>query len=358
MNYMGKENTMINHLANQSTNQSNRIYWFDVTRFIAILFVVFTHVHEQIGVDSYIIQAIFYDIDRLGVPLFFMLSGALILPKFVNVNIWCFYKKRIPQFIFLLFFYSFLTNFIQKLFSNIPIWQSLKESLVLTNGIYPANTGDAHHLWFMYTIIELYLTAPFLGKLLERLSNREILFFLVISILLTQFKETLVGGFRIELDFLKRLGSEFIGGYLNFFIIGYLFIYRRINLSLLSSLALLLLPILFSLLRELHKSEFIGVFHWYSSSLSILLSSVGLLSLIRISFENTQKSIFIERISLYSFGIYLSHYLFIYIFKAMIDFSIFSFWEKLIVLYIPSFVSAYIFTWLLSKNKYTKFFVM
>ena len=329
-----------------------------MARAIAILFVVFTHIHEQIGVDSYIIQAIFYDIDRLGVPLFFMLSGALVLPKIVNINMWVFYRKRIPQFIFLLFFYSFLTTFIQKAFSNIPIWQSLKESLVFTNGIYPANTGGAHHLWFMYTIIELYLIAPFLGKLLERLSNREILFFLVISIFLTQFKDSLIGGFRIEVDFIQRLGSDFLGGHLNFFVIGYLLIYRRINLSLLSSLALLLLPILFSLLRELHKSEFIGVFHWYSSSLSILLSSVGLLSLIRIAFENTQKSIFIERISLYSFGIYLSHYVFIYIFKAIIDFSIFSFWEKLIVLYIPSFVSAYIFTWLLSKNKYTKLFVM
>ena len=296
-----------------------------MARAIAILFVVFTHIHEQIGVDSYIIQAIFYDIDRLGVPLFFMLSGALVLPKIVNINMWVFYRKRIPQFIFLLFFYSFLTTFIQKAFSNIPIWQSLKESLVFTNGIYPANTGGAHHLWFMYTIIELYLIAPFLGKLLERLSNREILFFLVISIFLTQFKDSLIGGFRIEVDFIQRLGSDFLGGHLNFFVIGYLLIYRRINLSLLSSLALLLLPILFSLLRELHKSEFIGVFHWYSSSLSILLSSVGLLSLIRIAFENTQKSIFIERISLYSFGIYLSHYVFIYIFKAIIDFLYFLF---------------------------------
>ena len=349
---------MISQSVSQSASQSNRIYWLDVTRAIAILFVVFTHVHEQVGVDSYIIQAIFYDIDRLGVPLFFMLSGALVLPKIVNINMWVFYRKRIPQFIFLLFFYSFLTTFIQKAFSNIPIWQSLKESFVFTNGIYPANTGGAHHLWFMYTIIELYLIAPFLGKLLERLSNREILFFLVISIFLTQFKDSLIGGFRIEVDFIQRLGSDFLGGYLNFFVIGYLLIYRRINLSLLSSLALFLFPILFSLLRELHKSEFIGVFHWYSSSLSILLSSVGLLSLIRIAFENTQKSIFIEGISLYSFGIYLSHYIFIYIFKEIIDFSIFSFWERLIVLYIPSFVSAYIFTWLLSKNKYTKLFVM
>ena len=348
----------VSQSVSQSASQSNRIYWLDVTRAIAILFVVFTHVHEQVGVDSYIIQAIFYDIDRLGVPLFFMLSGALVLPKIVNINMWVFYRKRIPQFIFLLFFYSFLTTFIQKAFSNIPIWQSLKESFVFTNGIYPANTGGAHHLWFMYTIIELYLIAPFLGKLLERLSNREILFFLVISIFLTQFKDSLIGGFRIEVDFIQRLGSDFLGGYLNFFVIGYLLIYRRINLSLLSSLALFLFPILFSLLRELHKSEFIGVFHWYSSSLSILLSSVGLLSLIRIAFENTQKSIFIEGISLYSFGIYLSHYIFIYIFKEIIDFSIFSFWERLIVLYIPSFVSAYIFTWLLSKNKYTKLFVM
>ena len=87
------------------------IYWLDITRTLAILLVVFTHIHEELGVNSLIVKSLFYNIDRLGVPLFFMLSGSLILPKLVNGNIVDFYKKRIPQFIFLLFIYSFFYEY-------------------------------------------------------------------------------------------------------------------------------------------------------------------------------------------------------------------------------------------------------
>ncbi|QBQ64349.1 hypothetical protein EXH44_09000 [Actinobacillus indolicus] len=287
-----------------------------------------------------------------------MLSGALILPKVVNTDILSFYKKRIPQFIILLFIYSFLTTLVHKLTVGIPLLKSIQDSFKWHNGLYPANIGSAIQLWYMYSIIGLYLIAPFLAKLLDRLTNKEIILFLFISVLLTQFKDTAIQGFRLNIDILPRIGTNMMGAYLNFFILGYLLIHRNIKLSILSSFLLLIVPIIISLIREIHKNEFIGGLHWYSSSLQILLSSIGLLSLLRIYFENKARSKFIEFLSVYSFGVYLLHYIFIYIFKSIIDFSSLSFTAKLMALFIPSFICSYIFAWLLSKHRITRFFVM
>ncbi|HHW7521005.1 Uncharacterized protein conserved in bacteria [Mannheimia haemolytica] len=329
-----------------------------MVRAIAIVLVVFTHVHEQSGIGSNIIKSIFYDIDRLGVALFFMLSGSFILPKVVNVDIFSFYKKRIPQFVILIFIYAFATTLVHKLSIGKSFTDSARESFIWHNGIYPANYGSAIQLWFMYSIIGLYLVAPFLAKLLDRLTNKEIIIFLCVSVLVTQFKSTLMDGFGIKFDILNRTGTEMVGGYLNFFVLGYFLLHRNIRLGLLSSILLFLIPIIVSLMVEVYKNAFIKSLHWYSTSLQILLSGIGLLSLIRIFFENKPRNKYIESISIYSFDIYLSHYIFIYLLKSSIDFSNMNLVVKLIILFIPTFVCSYIFTWFLYKFKYTRFLVI
>ncbi|PVX31700.1 acyltransferase-like protein [Pasteurella langaaensis DSM 22999] len=78
---------------------NQRIFWLDAARAIAIVLVVFTHIHERVGIDNYLLKSLFYNIDRLGVPIFFMLSGGLILPRLVTIDYGTFYKRRIPQFL-------------------------------------------------------------------------------------------------------------------------------------------------------------------------------------------------------------------------------------------------------------------
>ena len=286
-----------------------------------------------------------------------MLSGALILPKAANQPVLKFYKKRILQFIVLLSLYSILT----KLSEMLSYTNGLKESILISlkdfNGIYPNNIGGAH-LWFMYAIIGLYLIAPFLGRLLNTLSNKEIIIFLTLGIFFYQFKFTLQGGFNIKPNILYSMEGDFLGAYLNFFILGYLLIYREIKINLLPSLILFILPITIGLYREIYKEEFLLIFHWYSTSFTIIISSIGILGIIRIFFEQKKLNTLVKDISKCSFGIYLSHYIFIFIFKRLINFSNMSFSIKLVVLFITSFSCAYLFTWILSKNRFTRFFVI
>lgn len=85
----------------------NRIHWLDSARAIAIMLVVFTHAHERAGNIPYYITSIFYSIDRIGVPIFFMISGGLLIPKLSSVDIVEFYKKRYLNLFSSLFFTLF-----------------------------------------------------------------------------------------------------------------------------------------------------------------------------------------------------------------------------------------------------------
>ncbi|MFK3660021.1 acyltransferase [Scandinavium sp. NPDC088450] len=312
----------------------NRIHWLDAARAIAILLVVFTHCHEQAGIYDPLRASVFYTIDRLGVPIFFMISGGLIFDKVKDVDILSFYRKRVVQFLVLLVVYSVLTNTVKFILETGAVYSAFVNSLVGFNGVLNTTDklgpyGGARQLWFMYAIIQLYLIAPFVSKMLDKAPTKNIIIFAVFCVLLNQVRLTLTTfGFgwtfldMISNDFVGRefSGADFTGAYLLYFLIGYLIISRGIlnnlNKVVLGSIAiaLLVVPSWILIKADISVGKLILPMHWYNSSLFILLSSVGLFILIKVLFENKRVWIF-ELLSLCSFGIYLSHYAFIYIFK-------------------------------------------
>ena len=77
------------------TQQNNRIYWLDVARAMAIVCIVVCHActrsfsigtetlaeFEAYGVAFSVGKAMLYVFSRLGVPLFLMITGALLLGR-------------------------------------------------------------------------------------------------------------------------------------------------------------------------------------------------------------------------------------------------------------------------------------
>lgn len=340
----------------------NRIYWLDATRAFAILLVVFTHAHEQAGISNEMLRSVFYSIDRLGVPLFFMISGGLILPRLSNTKMLYFYKKRIPQFIILLVIYSVITNSFMMYSLGNGVVDSFIFSLKNHNGIYPADYGGAAQMWFMYSIIGMYLIAPFLSKMVTNCSTIEIIYFIIVCILLNQLKTTLplVG---VEWGLLYRLGTDMTGPYLVFFLTGYVIINREKDLikplsNKLINTFLLILPITALIYIDTTNGKMNESLHWYSLSIFIYISSVGLLLLIKSVMKKSDNNIVIS-LSKASFGIYLSHYAFIYISVCIFGKQLNSMGEgpKAISLFYFSLICSYIFSILLSKNRITRYFV-
>ena len=83
-----------------------REYAFDALRVIAMIMVVVIHVanvytrsFSSISSSSYVVSLIFSTFSRVSVPIFFMISGALLLDRKFDTKK---YLKRIKKFILLI----------------------------------------------------------------------------------------------------------------------------------------------------------------------------------------------------------------------------------------------------------------
>lgn len=115
------------------------------------------------------------------VGIYFMLSGALIL-KPLTGTLGDFYKKRVISIGLPLILYSFLYSGYDQLInhsSESPGMFLLTALKNLINNTIPYGS----HLWFMYTLLALYLCAPFLSKMLYSLSDQELLAFTWIMVI-------------------------------------------------------------------------------------------------------------------------------------------------------------------------------
>ncbi len=312
-------------------NSNKRIIWMDYVRTTAIIFVVICHVIEteyyavrtgKLFISDYIwyFENILFTIGRLGVPLFLLLSGALMLNREYNVK--SFYKAALlPLFltteiwIILNYFYYCLlysANFsFKNLFSEMTFMRNLSFS----------------HMWYMPMILGIYLVIPLLTKVLKNTSLKEVSLPLLVSFIIFSILP-LFNSFAGEViafmpDANTVLNTGFLGGLYGMLIIFGHFINNHNILKKMKSFVLLaiiiaafLLNILgarFFYLKKLYHSD---VFGWYASPFIIIIS-IAIFELIkRINFKKCSKTIML--ISRGSFGIYLMHNLVLIAFNKLI----------------------------------------
>ncbi|MGC1060061.1 acyltransferase family protein [Pantoea agglomerans] len=248
-----------------------RIGWLEVTRFIAILMVLIIHnVDEGVyksGLENdtqWYASQFFHLIGRLGVPLFFMITGSLLIPRLKDVKIMSFYLKRIPQFCILIIFYTLLINASHSLINNQPF--NFSSTM---NKLSHGDTGSAYQLWFLYSITAMYLAMPFLSKMLNVMSNNEILIFIILSVLFFYLPTSSDTLFSYRL-FSAPLNVDPVNGFVSYVVTGY-FISHRMNLKLNETILFLSVIIMLSLslytqgyLKNLNKMNGDGI-GWYSS---------------------------------------------------------------------------------------------
>ena len=141
-----------------------RIFWIDIVKFVAILFVILAHVvwivEQGIQVNC-ILSNDFLTINSiiatLGVPLFMLVSGSLLLGKDFksNSDIFAFYKRGLLP----LFITAEIWIVIYCLVTIRPF--SLKEMLLCMAFAHKPEV----HLWYVRLIVIYYLLIPFLNRL-------------------------------------------------------------------------------------------------------------------------------------------------------------------------------------------------
>ena len=178
------------------------IVWLDVVRFVAMFTVVCCHCTDPFnfypGTSPNIDEiklwgAIYGALLRPCVPLFVMITGALLLPVRGEVSV--FYKKRIPRVLWPFLIWSVIYN----LFPWITGLLGIKPEIILDFFPYsgeevmrqslsisldyiaqiPFNFSIVDvHMWYIYLLIGLYLYLPVFSAWVEKASDKAKLWFL------------------------------------------------------------------------------------------------------------------------------------------------------------------------------------
>lgn len=153
----------------------------DILRIIACFMVIYNHTNERgfglylyrepgsLSFFNYLLRS---TICKCGVPIFFMISGSLLLNKDESLKDT---YKRIPRIAIDILLISLLY-----------FWWDTKQAgnqFVLKNVLKTMITSNYWHLWYLYAYIAFIITLPFLRKLVGGLDKKASLYMLIVAIL-------------------------------------------------------------------------------------------------------------------------------------------------------------------------------
>ncbi|MCR4611893.1 MAG: acyltransferase [Lachnospiraceae bacterium] len=169
-------------------NVKQRKVYLDLLRIIAIIFVIYNHTSEK-GYYLYAfecplpLKVIYMSAGALiavAVPIFFMISGALLIPKEESIE--DLYKKRVLRMFIALVIFSVIQYAFQIVFEN----QEMSIRYFLDHTVSGNITAS---YWYLYSYLAYLICLPLIRKMALNMSNKEFKYlfvaFLIIEGLLT-----------------------------------------------------------------------------------------------------------------------------------------------------------------------------
>lgn len=372
----------------------------DLARTIAIFSIVFCHCTEfsyslsqeawfQSSEASRYIRTIFFTFGRLGVPIFLMLSGYLLLQRH-KIEDFKDYETFIIKKWFPLVLCSQCWIFIYYLFNlsnGIEIWNFKN----LVSQLLFFSLPKVIHWWYIPMIVGLYLFVPVLKILKQTLGDKFLALWFLISFITVIIFPILKLHTRIDFSYLgdcyvfclifgyvvllvaenqkksvldnilfnTRLGSliHYYGNYS-----------QRLN-KLLDARYTILIITLFLLFTFFSLTVFVqveaynhgkGFNVWYNNPLLLLAASslFVFINILRLNSWNRYLKISITSISSCSFGIYLTHVIFLVIYKSILVKLKLTNSLLCMLLFVCVIVSSYIFVFLTSKTSLRKLYLI
>jgi len=161
---------------------NKRILYLDYLRGFAIIMVLALHC-----ISDYMVRADLFGsvswyaflalnaLARTGVPIFLMISGCLILSSEKTDNFGEFYKKRLLHIAIPLVFWNLVYFILKSAFGS----AGFDIGMLFADLI---NCGTEYHLWYLYTLIGIYLFAPFLRIIVKNCTIKQLCGLLVLML--------------------------------------------------------------------------------------------------------------------------------------------------------------------------------
>jgi surface polysaccharide O-acyltransferase-like enzyme len=291
------------------------IQYANALRALAIMAVVMIHVVASLmAVDiskTWWLANIIDSFARWSVPVFVMVSGALLLGKDEPLSM--FFKKRaskiIIPFIFWTVFYELFT------------YRTQLEMFSVTAAIKNIYSGQAYyHLWFLYMIVGIYFATPLFRPIAQ--NTRILVYFVVIWFFMTL--ENVVFYFTsTHLGF--KLGMFW--GFTGYFLLGYLLAKHDITkkfrvLIYIGGVIGMFITIFGTYYMTKTKGQ-LDIFWLDYLAPNTVFVSMAVFVFFKQSFKANIK--FINSFAAASFGIFLIHPFFLTLYKSGIFQSVFGF---------------------------------
>lgn len=301
-----------------------REYAFDVLRVIAMIMVIIIHVSNVytrsfnfIDTNSYLVSLIFNTISRVSVPIFFMISGALLLDRKFDFKK---YKKRILKILLLIVAWDILYLIWEYLFLGVTYDKLYK----LFTEPYRA------HLWFLYVIIILYALQPLLKYILDRINNTCKIILFILWLLLST-----VSMYNLSVANIFTIFSN-----IGFFVIGkYLYDYLQNSKNNKKYTFIMIILLLVSFTESVYLNYtasvkfnmFYNLFFAYRTPF-IILATFIIFKLVYIYCHDKKPNELIMLGSELSLGVYLIHGMFLDVTTKYVDYK-----NVIPIIGIPSF---------------------
>jgi len=352
-----------------------RVYWLDILRVLSIFFVIAIHIvalNWYSGNPSTIgwnILNVYDSISRFCVPIFLMISGCLFLDK-DKIDIKKLYSKNILRLIVALLFWNFIYALVlnPELFSNFSLKNIYNTILTFNNFRY--------HLWFILTLLGLYIITPLLKKITEDKKIFNYLWWLSIIIgiiipTLNSFLELLVtltnspylNIYYTLTNWLFKIDIPYVSGYLVFFLTGYKIYNESIKgkklVYILGIISLIFTIVSTSIFSNLLKNPVHNFYNY--NTINVYLYSIAIYMFFKDYISKINLNILFQRLinilSKCSFGIYLVHdiiliYLQRYNLYPLGLNNLLSIPIYTLIVYIISFIIIYLISKIPKINKY------
>lgn len=206
---------------------AEKIYYIDVLRAVATLMTVFIHVslnnwYGYIGTTNWTVFTAYGCLVRACVPVFFMISGALLLDENRKLDVKRLFTHNILRLAGFLLVWSFIYQLyhlgVRREAGDISAAVMLQQSL---ENIFTGSTQA--HLWFIYSLIGLYLCLPVLRVFTGHAQKRHLEYFLLLwALFQTVFPQlSTLPLLRCVSINAAKLDVSLISGYVGYFILGH-----------------------------------------------------------------------------------------------------------------------------------------
>ena len=310
---------------------NNRIYSFDLMRIIAIIAVIILHISADYvkgyPKDSleFISNNLLTSLSRFAVPMFFMISGALMLNEDKKLS-----NNRVIHAVLHIFILLVIWSIFYSVAYYIVRPLVFKEEISVLAVISAMFRGH-YHMWYLFALIGLYLITPVMRTFIRRDNLSFIRIYLYFSIVVSfvlPFVNQIVNYFTVHdnslMDYISKYQMNYFYDSIVYYTLGWYILNAGIKKR--SRIALYICGVLGYLVTVICSQMFYdntqspNNYFYGNNSLNVFLYSIALFVFLYtlLNNRNYTASAAVLKLSSLVFGVYIIHPVFLFAVKYII----------------------------------------